>query len=169
MPYYLNHLSTPIGTLSAVASTEALVALEFSEATDKSEELKLWTSKFQQPVWVEQSDLLANVAMQLEAYFDGKRKSFDLPFCAQGTAFQQKVWNLLQKIPYATTTSYGKQAVAYGNTLAIRAVARANGANPIAIVIPCHRVVGATGNLTGYAGGLWRKQWLLNHELKNRS
>lgn len=102
--------------------------------------------------------------IQLQEYFEGKRKHFDLTVNPKGTSFQIKVWKSLLKISYGKTKSYLEQSKAFGDVKAIRAIATANGKNPIWIVIPCHRVVGSDGSLTGYAGGIWRKKWLLNHE-----
>ena len=104
------------------------------------------------------------VCSQLSEYFERKRIHFDLPIALHGTTFQQSVWNLLQTIPYGETRSYGELADLLGNRLAIRAVGLANGRNPISIIIPCHRVVGSNGSLTGYAGGLERKRRLLELE-----
>jgi len=104
------------------------------------------------------------LSSQLEEYFSGKRREFDVPLVLPGTPFQQRVWTALQTIPYGSTRSYKKQAEIIGLPNAVRAVARANGDNRIAIIIPCHRVIGADGNLTGYGGGLWRKRYLLNLE-----
>jgi AraC family transcriptional regulator of adaptative response/methylated-DNA-[protein]-cysteine methyltransferase len=105
---------------------------------------------------------------QLSEYFSGGRQEFDLPLYLSGTPFQEKVWNGLRAIPYGTTRSYQEQAELLGNPLAVRAVARANGENRMAIVIPCHRVIGKDGGLVGYGGGLWRKQFLLNLERTRR-
>lgn len=110
--------------------------------------------------------LLQKALQQLEAYFAGKLKEFDLPLQPAGTAFQQNVWDQLVQIPYAATITYLHMAKRLGNVKAIRAAASANGKNPLAIIIPCHRVIGTDGKLTGYAGGLHRKQWLLEHEAK---
>jgi AraC family transcriptional regulator of adaptative response/methylated-DNA-[protein]-cysteine methyltransferase len=101
---------------------------------------------------------------QLDEYFEGKRKEFSIPLVTPGSAFQQSVWKELQNIPYGSTRSYKQQATALKNPDAIRAVANANGMNRISIIIPCHRVIGADGSLTGYGGGLWRKKWLLDLE-----
>jgi methylated-DNA-[protein]-cysteine S-methyltransferase len=101
---------------------------------------------------------------QLEEYFAGSRREFDLPLRMQGTEFQQRVWRSLMKIRYGETLSYGEQARRIGNSNASRAVGLANGRNPICIVVPCHRVIGADGSLTGFGGGLDRKRWLLAHE-----
>ncbi|MBI5497986.1 MAG: methylated-DNA--[protein]-cysteine S-methyltransferase [Deltaproteobacteria bacterium] len=114
---------------------------------------------------------LANLAGQLAAYFDGRQRSFDLALAPEGTEFERRVWAELVRIPYGETRSYRDVAVAVGAAGAERAVGRANGRNPVAIIIPCHRVVGADGKLVGYAGGLWRKEHLLQLEgaLKQRA
>lgn len=104
------------------------------------------------------------VVLQLQDYFEGKRKSFDFKMNPKGTDFQKKVWNSLLEIPYGKTRTYLEQSKILGDVKAIRAVASANGKNPLWIVVPCHRVIGTDGSLTGYAGGLWRKKWLLEHE-----
>ena len=108
--------------------------------------------------------VLAEAILQLKEYFAGERKIFDLKINPQGTAFQKEVWQLLTTIPFGKTSTYTQLSREYGNTLAIRAVAAANGKNPLWIIVPCHRVIGSDGSLTGYAGGLWRKKWLLEHE-----
>ncbi|WP_397445169.1 methylated-DNA--[protein]-cysteine S-methyltransferase [Polaribacter sp. R77954] len=107
---------------------------------------------------------LQDCVIQLEEYFKGKRASFGLTVNPKGTPFQIKVWKSLLKIPYGKTKSYLEQSKTLGDTKAIRAVATANGKNPLWIIIPCHRVIGSDGSLTGYAGGIWRKKWLLAHE-----
>ncbi|MFI1744823.1 methylated-DNA--[protein]-cysteine S-methyltransferase [Thalassobellus sediminis] len=107
---------------------------------------------------------LEDCVIQLNEYFEGSRKQFDLNLNPQGTDFQKKVWNQLEQIPYGKTTSYLELSKQLGDVKAIRAVANANGKNPLWIVIPCHRVIGTNGSLTGYAGGLHRKKWLLDHE-----
>lgn len=107
---------------------------------------------------------LIDCTKQLREYFEGGRTEFTLNLNPKGTDFQKKVWDELLTIPFGTTTTYLKQTLALGNEKAIRAVAAANGKNPIWIIIPCHRVIGTNGSLTGYAGGLWRKKWLLEHE-----
>jgi methylated-DNA-[protein]-cysteine S-methyltransferase len=106
---------------------------------------------------------------QLNEYFSGERQTFDLPLQQTGTAFQQKVWELLLQIPFGKTVSYQTLSKQYGDAKAIRAVAAANGKNNLAIIVPCHRVIGSNQSLTGYAGGLWRKKWLLEHEAKQHS
>jgi O-6-methylguanine DNA methyltransferase len=111
--------------------------------------------------------LLAQAASQLREYFEGTREAFDLPLAPRGTAFQLRVWNALARIPHGETRSYGEVAEMVGRASAPRAVGAANGQNPIVIVVPCHRVVGANGTLTGYGGGLHRKTWLLDHEARS--
>ena len=108
--------------------------------------------------------VLARASEQLAEYFAGTRTTFDLPLDAGGTAFEQRVWEALGTIPYGTTTSYGELARRLGDVRATRAVGAANGKNPIPIIVPCHRVIGANGALTGFGGGLDRKRWLLEHE-----
>lgn len=107
---------------------------------------------------------LVLAARQLREYFDGVRKTFDIPLCFEGSTFQKIVWKSLLEIPFAETRSYGEQARALGRPTASRAVGGANGRNPIAIVVPCHRVIGSDGSLTGYGGGETMKRWLLDHE-----
>lgn len=115
------------------------------------------------------SALTKQAVAQLSAYFAGTLSEFDLPLAGSGTAFQQQVWQQLSRIPYATTCSYADIAKAIANSKAVRAVGAANGRNPIAIVVPCHRVIGANGTLTGYAGGLDKKAWLLKHEQRHQA
>lgn len=109
-------------------------------------------------------DELQEAVSQLQEYFEGKRKNFDFKLNPKGTDFQQKVWQELLNIPFGKTMSYMDLSKKLGDVKAIRAVASANGKNPLWIVVPCHRVIGTDGSLTGYAGGLWRKKWLLEHE-----
>jgi methylated-DNA-[protein]-cysteine S-methyltransferase len=111
--------------------------------------------------------VLADAARQLAEYFAGERRAFDLPLAPRGTAFQQRVWHALLAIPYGETRSYGELARAIGRPAAARAVGAANAKNPLAIVVPCHRVIGASGELTGYAGGMSAKRWLLAHEQRD--
>ena len=115
---------------------------------------------------LKETKLILQCKMQLDEYFRGERKTFDLPLAPKGTDFQKKVWNALQEIPYGETRTYGEIAAAVGNPKAARAVGMANHKNPIGIIIPCHRVVGADGKLVGYAGGMDKKEWLLQLERK---
>lgn len=116
------------------------------------------------PSWTEDATPFAAALAQLAAYFAGDLRTFDLPLAGAGTPFRQKVWAALRDIPYGTTTSYGVLAAAVGSPGAARAVGLANGRNPLSVVVPCHRVVGSSGALVGYGGGLDRKRWLLDHE-----
>ena len=109
-------------------------------------------------------EVLEDTVYQFREYFEGKRQKFDLTLNPEGTSFQKKVWELLQEIPYGKTISYLELSKRLGDPKAIRAVAAANGKNPLWIIVPCHRVIGSNGDLTGYAGGLHRKKWLLEHE-----
>ncbi|PWK78673.1 methylated-DNA-[protein]-cysteine S-methyltransferase [Mucilaginibacter oryzae] len=112
------------------------------------------------------TQLLQSAINQLNEYFAGTRREFSIPIKQPGSDFQQEVWNELTKIPYGTTITYTQQSNQMNNPLAIRAIAAANGRNNLWVVVPCHRVIGANGSLTGYAGGIWRKKWLLEHEAK---
>jgi methylated-DNA-[protein]-cysteine S-methyltransferase len=114
----------------------------------------------------ESSVAISSAAQQLDEYFAGQRLVFDFPFHQKGSDFQQSVWQQLCNIPYGKTVSYTYLSKKMNNPLAIRAIAAANGKNNLWIVVPCHRVIGSDGSLTGYAGGLWRKQWLLEHEAR---
>lgn len=152
MKLYTTCYQSPLGGLTIVCSDEHLKAVLFRE-----EEPSILT---------EQHLLLQQCTEQLEEYFAGRRKLFDLPLLQEGTEFQKKVWTLLCTIPYGKTISYQQLADQYGDRKAIRAVAAANGKNNLAILVPCHRVIGSNDSLTGYAGGLWRKKWLLEHETK---
>src|SRR5690606_18384568 len=116
------------------------------------------------PLGVHPHRWLETLATQLEAYFAGTRTRFDVPLVQRGSAFARDVWTALREIPIGTTTTYGQLARQLGRPTAARAVARANGANTLAILVPCHRVIGADGSMVGYSGKVWRKQWLLEHE-----
>ena len=124
-------------------------------------------SKIPQEYILEETELILKCKNQLEEYFAGKRRNFDLPLVPKGTEFQQKVWKALTEIPYGETRTYGEIAAAVGNPKAARAVGMANNKNPIGIIIPCHRVVGANGKLVGYAGGMEKKEFLLELERNN--
>lgn len=151
-------MTSPIGDLRVIANDEAILAIEFSPFRGLADG---------RPIGERADDhgLLVQAVAQLNAYFARELRSFDLPLAPRGSEFQVKVWEQLAKIPYGETTSYGEIANRLGHTnAASRAVGLANGKNPIPIVIPCHRVIGANGSLTGYAGGLDRKQSLLEIE-----
>lgn len=123
---------------------------------------EVWPQK--QPDWRWDLAPFKAVIAQLDEYFERRRRVFELPLAPQGTAFQQRVWAALLEIPFGVTISYGELATRLGDPKASRAVGLANGRNPISLIVPCHRVIGANGNLTGYGGGLDRKEWLLRHE-----
>ena len=125
-------------------------------------------SKVPQEYIQEETELILNCKIQLEEYFAGNRKQFDLPLAPKGTDFQKRVWKALTDIPYGETRTYGEIAAAVGSPKAARAVGMANNKNPIGIIVPCHRVVGADGKLVGYAGGMEKKEWLLNLEQEKR-
>jgi methylated-DNA-[protein]-cysteine S-methyltransferase len=118
--------------------------------------------------WRRDDAALPQARRQLAEYFSGKRTAFDLPLAAEGTPFQLQAWQALRAISYGTTITYGQQAAAIGKPTAYRAIGLANGRNPLAIIVPCHRVIGANGALTGYGGGLAAKRWLLDHEAHAR-
>lgn len=162
-------ISTPLGPMITVATEEGVCLLEFTDRRMLETELKQLQSIYKTSILPGKSDYFALVESQITEYFDGNRIVFDFPIVTPGTQFQQIVWKELQQIGYGSTRSYKEQAVAIGNPQAVRAVAKANGLNRIAIVIPCHRVIGDNGHLTGYGGGIWRKKWLLDHEAKNGS
>jgi methylated-DNA-[protein]-cysteine S-methyltransferase len=150
-------LDSPHGPLRLVRDGAALAALTMEEHRHAPAVGPGWERDDHAP-------LFALVAAQLDAYFAGDLRDFDLPLAPAGTAFQQRVWSALRTIGYGRTTTYAGLARAVGNDRAVRAVGLANGRNPISIIIPCHRVVGSNGSLTGYGGGLARKRFLLDHE-----
>ena len=140
---------SPIGLLEICGDDECITAVNFVDSAMDE---------------VLSSPVVLQCALQLEEYFSGKRKEFDLPLRPEGTQFQRKVWMQLRHIPFGETISYITLAKQLGDPKTTRAVGMANGKNPVSIIIPCHRVIGANGKLIGYAGCLWRKKWLLNHE-----
>ncbi|MEB6481342.1 methylated-DNA--[protein]-cysteine S-methyltransferase [Acinetobacter vivianii] len=151
------YMDSPVGALKLVAHDQALVAVMWDNEDHKRVRLAELVEDRQHP-------MLHKVKQQLEEYFAGQRQQFDLPLDFQGTAFQQQVWQALLNIPYGETRSYKEIAVQLGNEKAVRAVGAANGKNPISIIAPCHRVIGSSGALVGFAGGLDKKQILLNLE-----
>jgi methylated-DNA-[protein]-cysteine S-methyltransferase len=149
---------TPLGELTLVASDTALMAVHFPTSRDRR-------GSGGEAHSVERgNDVLARVRQQLDEYFARTRTTFDLPLDPVGSAFQLRAWSELRAIPYGTTVSYSEIALRLGDVRAARAVGAANGQNPIPIIVPCHRVVGAKGGLTGFGGGIDRKRWLLEHE-----
>jgi methylated-DNA-[protein]-cysteine S-methyltransferase len=143
---------SPIGVLEIKGTEEAVTSILFFKEKRKEE--------------AHIPEVLKACAAQIDEYFHGRRKIFDVPLHFGGTEFQIKVWNELLKIPFGETMSYLELALKVGNEKMIRAVGGANGKNPISIIVPCHRVIGSDGKLVGYGGGLWRKEWMLNHENK---
>ena len=160
----LTRIATPLGPLLAAATEDALRLLEFVDRRQLETQLRRLQKRLPGAFVPGENDLLAETTSQLTAYFAGQRREFDVPLRALGTPFQEQVWEALQAIPCGETRSYGQLARSLGRPTASRAVARANGDNPIAILVPCHRVVGSDGRLTGYGGGLWRKRYLLRLE-----
>ena len=149
--FYREILQSPVGYLSIEADHAAVRSISFCDEM----------STRQNP-----SRLTTKAAEELNAYFEGHLNEFSIPLDPTGTEFERSVWSALTKIPFGTTCSYLDVSRRINNPKAIRAVGRANGANPIAIIVPCHRVIGSDGSLTGYAGGIWRKRWLLDHEAR---
>jgi len=148
---YYGFLESPLGVLKIVTDDHSLLELDFMT---------------EQPGEPKENMVVEKVKQQLSDYFSGERREFDLALNPQGTAFQQKIWKLVNGVEFGQTQSYMAISKKYGDSKAIRAVGTANGKNPIPIIIPCHRIVGSNGNLVGYSGGLWRKEWLLAHEAK---
>jgi methylated-DNA-[protein]-cysteine S-methyltransferase len=147
---YFLYIETPVGAMKISGTETGISAAEFRETTEATS--------------TEVPQILHTCAAQLQEYYTGKRMQFDLPLQQSGTEFQQRVWNELTKIPFGKTISYLELARRLGDEKVIRAAGTANGKNNLAVIVPCHRVIGSDGSLTGYAGGLHRKEWLLRHE-----
>ncbi|RJP69376.1 MAG: methylated-DNA--[protein]-cysteine S-methyltransferase [Ignavibacteriales bacterium] len=162
-------IETPLGPMFAGATDEGICLFEFTDRKMLETELKTLSRLLSASIIQGSNSQLINLKQQIDEYFKGNRKIFNLPLITPGSQFQNIVWNELQKIPYGTTRSYKTQAASVKRPEAVRAVANANGQNRIAIIIPCHRVIGEDGHLTGYGGGLWRKKWLLDFEKENLS
>lgn len=150
---YYQFIDSPLGTVKISANPTGITEVAFVSQSGNAAP----------------SMLTKQAAAQLTAYFSGHLAQFSLPLAASGTAFQQQVWQALVKVPFASTCSYADIARHLANPKAVRAVGAANGRNPIAIIVPCHRVIGANGTLTGYAGGLEKKAWLLKHEQRHKA
>jgi AraC family transcriptional regulator of adaptative response/methylated-DNA-[protein]-cysteine methyltransferase len=161
---FAERMDTPLGTMLAVVDDEGLRLLEFGDRRALEREVPILRRRLRSHVVPGEHPHLTNIRKQLGEYFAGKRMEFDVPLAPVGSDFQLRTWKLLQTIPPAETRSYSWMAEQLGAPGGQRAVGRANGTNMIAIVIPCHRVIRADGNLCGYGGGLWRKKWLLDHE-----
>jgi len=157
-------IETEIGTMIAGATDNGICLFEFSDRRMLKTEYKDLEKYLKTTIEEGENFHFIALRQQISEYFEGIRKEFTLPLVTPGTPFQQIVWKELTKIPFGTTRSYHEQSVALGKPKSVRAVANANGMNRISIIIPCHRVIGSDGNLTGYGGGLRRKKWLLDHE-----
>ena len=148
---YTGYYESPIGLIEVGGNSDAIRSVNFVE------------------VWRPgccSNDVVNQAVRELGEYFEGNRRRFEVPLALEGTPFQQAVWRELLKIPYGSTASYGDIAKAIGNPKAVRAVGGANHRNPIALIVPCHRMIGSDGKMTGYGSGIWRKEWLLKHEDK---
>jgi methylated-DNA-[protein]-cysteine S-methyltransferase len=151
---FTSYYDSPTGLIEIKGTENAVVSILFTDVDVRV------------PSNSKAPDTVKKCLKQLDEYFTGKRKAFDFAMQQEGTLFQKKVWNELLNIPYGKTISYMELSRRIGDTKSIRAVGTTNGKNQLSIVVPCHRVIGSDGSLTGYGGGLWRKKWLLEHELK---
>lgn len=158
MTFFTRIYHSPVGPLEITATAGAVVSALFVNAQKKPAPGRAETGS---------CAVIEQCIGELDAYFAGQRQTFSVPLAPEGTAFQQRAWAALQTIPYGQTVTYGHQARLLGDPNASRAVGLANGNNPINILVPCHRVIGAGGSLTGYGGDLWVKRWLLDHEQKH--
>ncbi|TAG46654.1 MAG: methylated-DNA--[protein]-cysteine S-methyltransferase [Betaproteobacteria bacterium] len=157
MKKYFTHFESPLGTMLAIGTETAITDLHMVSGKYVPKLGDDWIDSPTLPVFLQ-------LRTELDEYFERKRKTFDVALAPEGTAFQRAAWVALTKIPFGQTRSYGEQAASIGSPKAVRAIGAANGKNPIAIVVPCHRVIGANGTLTGYAGGLDKKEFLLKLE-----
>lgn len=160
----LTRIETDLGTMVACATDKGICLLEFSDRKMLETEFKQLMKTLKAPIVQGENQFFKPLKIELDSYFKGMLKEFDVPLDLVGTDFQKQVWNVLLQIPYGITSSYAEQADRLGKPSAVRAVANANGMNKISIIVPCHRVIGSDGSLTGYGGGLWRKKKLLDLE-----
>ncbi|MDR2690994.1 MAG: methylated-DNA--[protein]-cysteine S-methyltransferase [Dysgonamonadaceae bacterium] len=167
MQICLKQTLSPIGLLNIAATADGICRLDFADKPTAGRRMESFAEMLNASICQNDNRHINELESQLKEYFEGKRKLFTVKLFLQGTPFQKKVWAALQEIPYGSTCSYKEQSVAIGMPKAVRAVAGANGANPVSIVVPCHRVIGSNGQLTGYGGGLWRKKFLLELETKS--
>lgn len=163
----MTRLTTPLGPMYACATDRGICLLEFTDRRMLETEFKDLQKRLNANILAGENVYLKQLKVEIEEYFEGSRKEFSVNLHTPGTDFQQRVWNALLNIPYGTTSTYQQQAERLNRPTAVRAIASANGHNRISIVVPCHRVIGKDGSLTGYGGGLERKKWLLEHERKN--
>ncbi len=166
MNQYRTTMHSPVGELTLLATDDGLAAIDWHDDLGHHTDVPDGAAV---DVAADDHAILRQVVDQLAEYFAGERTDFDLPLAADGTPFQRQAWDALVKIPYGETVSYGEQAAMLGDKNKARAVGAANGQNPIPIIVPCHRVVGSNGKLTGFAGGLDTKAWLLDHEFAVRA
>lgn len=162
--YHFKRIESPIGKILLIANENGLCFAEFEDEPYSDIKLASISKKLNQTISEEYNLSLENTAEQLDRYFKKDLTKFNIALEPIGTDFQKSVWNSLQEIPFGKIKTYKIQSENLKSPDAIRAIASANGKNPIAVIIPCHRVIGSDGTLTGYAGGLWRKKWLLEHE-----
>jgi AraC family transcriptional regulator of adaptative response/methylated-DNA-[protein]-cysteine methyltransferase len=160
------NINTPLGTMLAGATDEGICLFEYEHRKMIDAIQKRICNGLNTAMQKGDHVHFKILRTQIDEYFNGSRTIFNIPLHLVGSEFQKRVWNALLQIPFGETRSYKQQSLLLGNEKAIRAVAGANGDNGIAIIVPCHRVIGENGSLTGYGGGLWRKKWLLQHETK---
>ncbi len=168
-PLVSSWFNTLLGPMLAIADKEKLYLLEFSERRNLEQRIEALKTKLQANIISDCCPPIESIEIEIEAYLAGKLKTFNTPFSTTGTLFQKTSWEALMKIPYGETKSYLEQANMINRPSAHRAVANANGSNNLAIIIPCHRILRNDGNLGGYAGGIDRKKWLIEHEKKNKN
>ncbi len=166
-PILISRLTTPLGPMFACATEQGLCLLEFVDRRMLETEFKDLQRLLKTTIIIGENAHIRQVKKEIAEYFAGKRKTFEVPLHTPGTDFQNLVWKNLQKIPYGQTSTYQALAQLIQKPKAIRAAASANGFNRISILVPCHRIIGKNGELRGYGGGLERKRWLIDHELKN--
>ena len=159
MVFFTQYYESPVGRLEISATPEAITSIHFANAHKKPGASRPQTD--------ESCLVIEQCIKELREYFRGERQPFTVPFALDGTPFQRRAWQVLCTIPYGQTMTYGQQATRLDNPKAARAVGLCNGNNPIVLLVPCHRVIGANGSLTGFGGDLWVKRWLLDHEKKH--
>lgn len=164
---YSGQIQTPLGSMLAITDSQSIYLLEFEDRPELDAEIELICQKTEDKIFEKSSSISKKLQVELDEYFENASHCFSISLILTGTEFEKSVWRLLQTIPVGQTNSYRQLAAKLGNPNATRAVGRANGKNPLAILVPCHRLIGSKGDLTGYGGGLWRKKWLLDHELEN--
>ena len=160
-------IETPLGTMVAIANPNALLMLEFFDRRIFGAQVGVVARATAGELFLGENAITAQIKSELAAFFAGHSATFAVPLTLHGTEFVQSVWTALLRVPAGETRSYGALAQELNNPRAVRAVAQANGANRLAIIVPCHRIIGADGSLTGYGGGLWRKRWLLDQEARH--